>query len=68
MKEHLGWEMDWQSTEIESVVTRYPDLKEGEIRKAVYSYVKTRNRLHYRELFRMMKAAIDQSELKKRIS
>lgn len=67
MQEHLGWDMDWQSDEIESVLNRYPDLKEAEIRKAVYSYVKTRNRLHYRELFRMVKAAIDQADIKGKI-
>lgn len=62
------WEMDWRSDEITGVVKRYPDLKEGDIRKVVYSYVKTRNRLHYRELFRMVKAAIDQDNLRERLA
>ena len=51
-----------------AAVERYPDLSEGEIRKITYSYVKTRNRAHYRELFRMIKAAIDQDELRGRLS
>jgi ribosome-associated protein len=62
------WEMDWPSDEIAGVVRRYPGLNEGDIRKVVYSYVKTRNRLHYRELFRMVKAAIDQDELRERLA
>ncbi len=66
-KVHQAWEMNWQSEEIAIVVKRYPDLSEGDIRKVVYSYVKTRNRMHYRELFRMVKAAIDQDNLRKRL-
>lgn len=66
-QEHRDWDMDWQSEEIAGVVKRYPDLNEGDIRKVVYSYVKTRNRLHYRELFRMVKSAIDQGNLKQRL-
>lgn len=65
---HQPWEMDWPSNEITAVVKRYPDLSEGDIRKVVYSYVKTRNRMHYRELFRMVKAAIDQDNLKERLT
>ncbi len=64
-KEHLHWEMDWPSDEIAAAVDEYPDLSEAELRKGVYSYVRTRNRLHYRELFRMVKAAIDQAERNK---
>lgn len=67
MEEHIQWDIDWPSNEIVAVVERYPSLHEGEIRKAVYSYVKTRNRLHYRELFRMLKAAIDQQDMKKKL-
>ncbi|WP_136807489.1 ribosome biogenesis factor YjgA [Desulfosediminicola flagellatus] len=68
MQEHRQWDMDWPAFEITYAVGHYPALEEQEIRKIVYSYVKTRNRLHYRELFRMIKAAIDQEELKKRMS
>ncbi len=67
MQEHMQWDMNWPSEEIAVAVKRYPVLEEPEIRKIVYSFVKTRNRLHYRELFRMVKAAIDQDEIKKRI-
>lgn len=67
MEEHIQWDMDWPSDEIAAVVKRYPKVDEGEVRKAVYSYVKTRNRLHYRELFRMVKAAIDQDDIKKKL-
>lgn len=68
MEEHILWDMDWPSNEIEVVVDRYPTIDEAEVRKAVYSYVKTRNRLHYRELFRMLKAAIDQDDMKRKMS
>lgn len=67
-QEGFDWEMDWPTREIREAVDRYLDLNEGEIRKITYSYVKTRNRAHYRELFRMVKAAIEQDELKERLS
>lgn len=66
-KVHQSWEMDWPSDEITAAVKRYPDLNESEIRKIIYSYVKTRNRMHYRELFRMFQSVIDQDNLKKRL-
>ncbi|WP_136799202.1 MULTISPECIES: ribosome biogenesis factor YjgA [Desulfosediminicola] len=67
MEEHVQWDMDWPSSEIAGVLKRYPSISEGEVRKAVYSYVKTRNRLHYRELFRMLKAGIDLVDMKTKI-
>lgn len=67
MEEHIQWDIDWPSNEVVAVMERYPTINEGEVRKAVYSYVKTRNRLHYRELFRMLKACIDQEDRKKKL-
>jgi ribosome-associated protein len=67
-REQEVWEMDWPSREIDAACARFPELSEGEVRKITYSYVKTRNRAHYRELFRMIKAAIDQEELKARLA
>lgn len=66
-QEQQSWEMDWPSREIDSVIARYEGLDEGDVRKVTYSYVKSRNRAHYRELFRMIKAAIDQEELRRRL-
>jgi len=67
-EEMQEWELDWWSAEIEAVIAHYPELNEGDVRKVTYSYVKTRNRAHYRELFRMIKAAIDQEGLKERLA
>ena len=67
-QEQEVWEMDWFGPEIAGAVSRYPGLSEDEVRKIVYSFVKTRNRAHYRELFRMMKAAIEQEELQARLT
>jgi ribosome-associated protein len=63
----VEWDIDWQSSEIPPLLKRYSELKESEIRKTIYNYVKSRNRVHYRELFRMMKGAIDQAEARKRL-
>lgn len=65
-KDQRAWEMDWPSDEIPAVTSRYPELVELELRKSIYSFAKSRNKMHYRELFRMIKAAIDQDEREKR--
>lgn len=67
MEEQLQWDIDYRSDIIEGLVEEYPLLKENEIRKGVYSYVKTRNKLHYRELFRMLRAAIEQDDRTRRM-
>lgn len=65
-REQLVWEPTWRSEILDSTVQAYDDLKEKSIRKIVYQYVKTRNRLHYRELFRMLKAAIETEDRKRK--
>jgi ribosome-associated protein len=61
------WEPDWESRIIDPAVKKFPSLNAGEIRKSVYQYVKSRNIVHYRELFRMLKAAIDFEETRKKV-
>lgn len=65
-RDQRQWDADWHSEEIPAAVRTYPGLDENEVRKAVNSYVRTRNRLFYRELFRMVKAAMDLAEMKNR--
>jgi ribosome-associated protein len=61
------WEPDWQGREIEGVVQRFaPD--EGELRKAVYSYVRTRAHNHFREVFRIIKAAFEREAMAQKIA
>jgi ribosome-associated protein len=60
------WEPIWESDIIDHVVEKYQSLNADEIRKSVYQYVKSRNIVHYRELFRMLKAAIDYEEIRKK--
>lgn len=66
-EEQRTWDLDWPSREIAAAMASYPDLSEDEIRKVAYSFVKTRNRAHYRELFRMFKAAIEQREVQEKL-
>lgn len=60
--EQVPFEPDYASDLIPNAVSELPSLDQLEIRRVVYHYVKTRNRQHYRELFRMVKAAIELSE------
>ncbi len=58
----VPFELNWHSDYIEQLVDEYPGLKEGEIRTVIQQYVVTHNKAHYRELFRMMKAAVELRE------
>jgi len=62
----VPWEPTWESDTIEEAVRNYAGLKEIDLRKSVYQYVQSRNRVHYRELFRMLKAAIDEEAIRKK--
>jgi ribosome-associated protein len=63
----IEWEPDWQSAILGPATARYQGLDEDALRKTIYQYVKSYNRLYYRELFRMIKAAIEQFEISRRI-
>ncbi len=65
--QHVDWEPDWQSPILDEAVRRYQGLDAEAVRKAAYQYIKTRNKVHYRELFRITKAALDLEEIRKRI-
>jgi ribosome-associated protein len=60
------WEPDWPGEDLEAVVRRYP-VDEGDLRKTVYQYVKSRMLHHYREVFRMIKAAMEKDEMLKKL-
>ncbi len=60
------WEPDWQSEILGPAVAKYQGLDEETLRKTAYQYVKSHNRLYYRELFRIIKSAIDQFERDRR--
>ena len=63
----IDWEPDWQSELLGPAAAKYKGLDEDALRKTIYQYVKSYNKLYYRELFRMVKAAIDQFEMNRRI-
>jgi ribosome-associated protein len=62
LAEQRVFEPDWDSFYVADAVNLYPNLVESEIRQCIYQYVTTRNKQHYRELFRMMKSAVEQKE------
>ena len=65
--EQIEWEPDYPSEILGPVVTKYQKLDENALRKLVYQYVKSHNKLYYRELFRLVKSAVDQFEMTRRI-
>jgi len=64
--QHIDWEPDWESPILADVTKRYEGFDEDAARKAAYQYIKTRNKVYYRELFRITKAALDLEEIRKR--
>ncbi len=54
------WEPDWPGEELAAVVARYP-LEAGELRGAVYQYVRTRLHSHNREVFRIIRTALEKA-------
>ena len=66
-KNNIEWEPGRQCQVIDQAVASYKGLNPNAVQKLVYQYVKTRNKLHYRELFRTVLAAIEQEEMRKRL-
>lgn len=66
LRMQVPWEPVWESNTLDHAVEKYQSLQKDEIRKSIYQYVKSRNIVHYRELFRILKAAIDLDEMKKK--
>ncbi len=62
----IVWEPDWPGEEIETAVQRY-QFDEGDLRKSVYQYARTRIHGHYREIFRILKAAVEKKEFQRRL-
>ncbi|MCG6930328.1 MAG: hypothetical protein LJE64_07200, partial [Desulfofustis sp.] len=56
-------DMDWPSTAIDIMIAEFSDIDEREVRRSAYRYAKSRNSVHYRELFRIIRAAIDRKRL-----
>ncbi len=60
------WDLDWPSQVLDNLAEEYENLDLAALRKSTHQYVKSRNKVHYRELFRIIKAAIDQKQLLER--
>jgi len=62
----VTWEPDWSGEEIEAAIQRY-QCDENDLRKSVYQYVRTRIHGNYREVFRILKAAVEKEEFQRRL-
>jgi len=63
LAEGFELDMDWPSTAIDIMIAEFSDIDEREVRRSAYRYAKSRNSVHYRELFRIIRAAIDRKRL-----
>lgn len=62
LKNRIPWEPDWEGYEIDALVARYP-IDSGDLRRTIHQYVKTRFHNHYKEVFRIVKAALEKDQL-----
>jgi len=62
----VEWEPDWHGEEIDAVILKYT-LDEGDLRKSVYQYARTRIHGHYREVFRILKAAVEKEDFMRKL-
>jgi len=53
------WDGQWHSEALAGFLTAHPHVNEREVCQLAASYAQSRNRLYYRELFRVIKAAIE---------
>lgn len=58
-RDQISFEPDYRSDFLPDILAELPSLNETDLRRCAYGYVRTRNKTHYRELFRMIKAAIE---------
>ncbi len=66
MQAGMIWEPNWQGEELDAFVQHYP-VDEGDLRRTVFQYVKTRLHNHNREVFRIVKAAVQKEEMLRNI-
>ena len=58
-QERSSFEPAYPSELIPDIKKELPGVDEKDVRRCAYEYVRTRNKGHYRELFRMIKAELD---------
>jgi ribosome-associated protein len=62
LQQRQPWEPDWKGEEIDTLIERY-SIDGGDLRRTVHQYVKTRFHNHYKEVFRIVKAALEKDQL-----
>lgn len=60
------WELDWISESLDRVMKKFPGIDENELRSSAHQYARNRNKKHYRELIRIVRAAADKKRLSER--
>jgi len=64
LRQSKAWEPDWYGEQIDAVIEEY-SIDGGDLRRTVHQYVKTRFHNHYKEVFRIVKAALEKEQLLK---
>lgn len=60
--EHTEWQEDWTSTTLKELQSHLPDIDIQGLSRLAYLFARTRNPRHSREIFRSLRAALDQQQ------
>ena len=66
LRNGMLWGEDWPSNEIEVLAKRLSWVNANDIRRATYLYVRTKKHTHYKELYKIIRAALEREELTKK--
>ncbi len=61
-KMQIPFEPTWESHVLPEVISTFPNLTEKELRTIIHQYIVSHNKFYYRELFRVIKAAVERRE------
>ncbi len=68
LKEGRIWGEDWQADEIDNLVERLPWVNGGDVRRATFLYIRTKKHTNYKELFKIIKGALDREEVERKLA
>ncbi len=62
------WPTNWSSSTIDEVMVCFPDLDEHDLRQNAHHYARSRKKMYYRELFRIIRAAAEKRRQRETLS
>ena len=66
LQDGMSWdEPDWESVAVSAAIQSFPDVDAAELKKAAWYFARTHKVQYSREIFRMLRAAMERQQLQK---